>query len=284
MNSFIYHAIMMLEDIGMSVGYPDFHHATVNNDGSKKVYMKICDRIGNRVSIEQNQKMKFMMIFAIFDVYIDSCYPELEGLSFSQKYKNIPSDNDMDLMLGQLFRIAKVIRNSIIHSPSSFEFSNSNLNVEYEFRGTNFFVELSFDALNTFYTAIVMYTKGDLGTGNYFLGIMRYVFSNIISGVSRFSDEFGTELKHPDCGIKIKPYLREVVMNTEYELKDGEVKINVDESKLSEWQGADFYIERNGEDFLVPIEALRSDLTIEEASLMSKWRYEGSFPPLNKNL
>jgi len=158
------------------------------------------------------------------------------------------------------------------------------INVEYEFRGTNFFVELSFDALNTFYTAIVMYTKGDLGTGNYFLGIMRYIFSNIISGVSRFSDEFGTELRHPDCGIKIKPYLREVVMNTEYELKDGEVKINFDESKLSEWQGADFYIERNGEDFLVPIEALRSDLTIEEASLMSKWRYEGSFPPLNKNL
>ncbi|SEA80728.1 hypothetical protein [Marinobacterium iners] len=284
MNSFIYHAIMMLEDMGMSVGYPDFHHATVNNDGSKNVHMKICERIGNRVSIEQNQKMKFMMIFSIFDVYIDSCYPELEGLSFLQKYKNIPSDNDMDLILSQLFRIAKLIRNSIIHSPSSFEFSNSNLNVEYKFRGTNFFVELSFDALNTLYTAIVMYTKGDLGSGNYFLGIMRYIFSNIISGISRFSDEFGTELKHPDCGIKIKPYLREVVMNTEYEVKDGEVKIKFDESKLSDWQGADFYIERNGEDFLVPIEALGTDLTIEEAGLMSKWRYEGSFPPLNKNL
>lgn len=284
MKSFIYHAIMMLEDMGMSVRYPDFHHATINNDGTKKVHMEICDRIGNRVSIEQNQKMKIIMIFTILDAYIDSCYPELEGLSFSQKYKNIPSENDMDLMLSQLFRIAKVIRNSIIHSPSSFEFSNGNLNVEYEFRGTNFFVELSFDALNAFNTAIVMYTKRDLGSGNYFLGIMRYIFGNIISGVCRFSDEFGTDLKHPDCGIKIKPYLREVVMNTEYDLKNGEVKINFDESKLSEWQGADFYIERNGEEFLVPIEALRPDLTIEEASLMSKWRYEGPFPPLNKNL
>jgi hypothetical protein len=40
---------MMLEDMGMSVRYPNFHHSTVNNDGSKKVYKEVCGIIGNRV-------------------------------------------------------------------------------------------------------------------------------------------------------------------------------------------------------------------------------------------
>lgn len=283
MNSFIYHTLIMLEDMGMSVEYPEIRHVTLADDGTNRVHISLVDMIGNRVSIEQNQVMKFMMMFTVLDFYIDSEYPELEGLSFSQKYRSIHSDNDTGLMLRELFRIAKVIRNSLVHSPSSFEITGNHLSVNYEFRDTRFGVEISLKALSNFYTSLVMYTKGDLGHGNYFLGVMRSVYNNILAGVSYFSDEFGDQLNATPHGLKIKPYVREVVMNPAYDINDGKVQINFTERNIPEWQGVDFYIDHRGNEVLVPIEALRADLTIDETDILNNWKYESSFPPLKKD-
>lgn len=282
MNSFITHTLMMLEDMGMSIRYPDIRHVTFSDDGTSTVHMSFCCMTGNRVSIEHNQQMKFMMIFTVLDFFIDTKYPELEGLSFAQKYRQIPCDNDKELILRELYRVAKVIRNSIVHSPSSFDMSGNNLNVDYQFRSTDFSLKISFDALMYFYTSLVMFSKGDLGDGNYFLGIIRSLYSNVVSGIVCFSDEFGSQLNMPSDGLKIKPYVREIVMHPDYEVEDGQVKIKFNERNTPEWQGMDFYIEYNGVGILVPIEALRSDFTIGEQDLINNWRHSHPFPPLKK--
>ena len=282
MNSFIIHTLMMLEDMGMSVRYQDIRHVTISEDGTSTTHLEFCCMTGSRVSIEQNQTMKFMMMFTVLDFYIDTKYPNLEGSSFSQKYKRIPHDNDNELMLREIFRVAKVLRNSLVHSPSSFEISSGHLNVNYQFRDTEFFVKMSLDAQRDFYTSIVMYTKGDLGQGSYFLGVMRSVYKSAFSGIVCFSDEFGRQLSHPSEGLEIKPYVREVVMNPDYDVEGGQVKIKFSDRSSPEWQGMDFYIEHNGNDILVPKEALRSDLTISELDLVNNWRHDSAFPPLRK--
>jgi len=283
-SSFIHHTLMMLEDIGMSVKYPDIRHVKVNEDGGFNRHLSFCCMTGTRVSIEQNQQMKFMMMFTLLDFYIDSNYPDLEGKSFAKKYKNLPSESDFDLMLRELFRIAKVIRNSLVHNPSSFKISDGNLDISYQFRETDFVVKMSVDALSSFYTSLVMYTKGDLGKGNYFLGVMRSIYKNILDGIFCFSDEFNRELNTPSIGLKIKPHVREIFMNPEYVIKGSQVHMKVANIAAPEWQGSDFYIEYNGNEVLVPMEALGEDLNIDEAELMKSWKYESLFPPIRKNL
>lgn len=274
----------MLEDIGMSVKYPDVRHVTFNSDGSSTVHMSFCDMIGTRVSIEQNQPMKFMMMFTLLDFYIDSNHVGLEGSSFAHKYRNLPSEGDYDLMLRELFRIAKVIRNSLVHKSSSFRVLDGVLDVRYEFKGTDFGVKMSADSLSNFYTSLVMYIKGDLGQGNYFLGIMRSIYKSITDGISYFADEFGGSPNTPSPGLKIKPYVREIFMNPEYVLKDDHVQINITERNTPEWQGIDFYIEHNREKILVPEEALGPGLTIHIVDLLNDWKYESSFPSIRQDL
>jgi len=99
MNQFIYHTLMMLEDAGMSVRYPRISHITLDEDGKSTMQMHSFCMSGRRVSIEQNQQMKFMMLFALLDFYVDATYPDMEGKSYRQKYKNFPSCGDFDLIL-----------------------------------------------------------------------------------------------------------------------------------------------------------------------------------------
>lgn len=282
MSQFIQHTLMMLEDAGMSIRYPEIRHVTLEENGKSTMHMHFSSMLGRRVSIEQNPQMKFMMIFALLDFYVDATYPEMEGKSYAKKYKSLPTSGDFDLILCQLFRVAKVMRNALVHNPSSFSISDGHLNVSYNYKNTDFSVKMSLEALTDFYTVIIMYIKGDMGKGGYFLGIARSIYRNVFVGIKNFSDEFGSSLKEPSAGIKIKPYVRQMFVNPQHEIKEGLVRVVIPEKQIQEWEGMDFYISYNGDDFLIPSEALGDDLSISEHDLVSNWKREGRFPQVKK--
>lgn len=123
-----------------------------------------------------------------------------------------------------------------------------------------------------------MYIKGDMGKGSYFLGIVRSIYWDFLAGTNSFSDELGNSLEEPSVGIKIKPYVRQVFVNPRHEIKDGLVRILIPQRKMSEWEAMDFYISHNGDDFLIPHEALADDFSISEHDFMIDWKREGRFP------
>src|SRR3546814_3073119 len=102
------------------------------------------------------------------------------------------------------------------------------------YRNTNFSVNISPSVLNDFYTAVVMYIKGDMGKGSYFVGIVRSIYWNFLAGTNSFFDEFGNSLEESTVGIKIKPYVRQIFVNPRHEIKDGLVRILIPERKVSE--------------------------------------------------
>lgn len=171
-----------------------------------------------------------------------------------------------------------MIRNALVHNPSSFNISAGCVNVNYKHKKTNFSIKISSEILEDFYTAIVMYIKGDMGQGNYFLGIMRSIYANVLAGIRGFSDEFGSTLEKPSSDIKIKPHVRQIFSNPPYEISDGIVCIDIPEKNLQKWEGIDFYISYNGDDFLIPMEALSEDLSIAECDFINNWKREGYFP------
>lgn len=233
---------------------------------------------GKRVSIEQNPQMKFMMLFALLDFYVDATYPDMEGKGYREKYKNLPAQGDFNLILRQLFRVAKVIRNALVHNLSSFAIADGHVNVDYKRGKEHFSLKMSMEAFTDFHTAIVMYIKGDMGKGNYFLGIMRAIYANILAGITHFNDEFGSTLEQLSAGIRMKPCVRQVVLHPPYETSGGVLRFAIAERQIPAWEGMDLYIVHNGEEFLIPREALDEDLSIAERDLIADWKREGSFP------
>ncbi|UPG89495.1 hypothetical protein L2Y96_19175 [Luteibacter aegosomaticola] len=274
--NFIQHSLMLLEDAGMSVDYPEVDWIRANEARS----LFATSRPGRRVLLEQNQHMKLMMVFSVLDFHIDVTYPDMEGKSFRQKYKSIPSDDDYDLMFRELFRVAKVMRNSLVHNSSSFSIVDGYIDINYSHNKTPYRVRMTLDAVGSFYTAIVMYLKSDLGDGPYFLGIMRSIYSNFVAGIEIFSDEFTSELLVPPEGIKLNPYRRVVRYRSEHQVSDGLARILVRGRVCGPMESADFHIVHGNVDYLVPLEALSDDLSIGEYELIRNWKYVGTFPPL----
>lgn len=275
---FICHTLMMLQDAGMSFGYPKICYITLNEEGKSMERSHISYIQGRQVSIEQNPQMKFLMLFTLLDFHVDASYPDLEGKSYRQKYLKIPSKGDYNLILRQLFRIAKVIRNALIHNPSSFTIANGNVSVNYIRDKQHFSLKMSREAFKDFHTAIVMYVKGDIGKGSYFLGIMRSVYESILFGITQFNDEFGCVLEKPMTGITIKQRGRQIVLHPVYETYGGALRFPSVACQISEWEGMDFYFIHNGTEYLVPREALDKNLSITEDNLIANWKREGHYP------
>lgn len=279
-RSFIDHTLKLLEDAGLSVRYPEVRHVMQEPGGT--IRMHSCFFVdaasGRRASIEQNLQMKFMMVFGLLDFYLDSCHLGLEGKSFRQKYLCLPAQGDYDLMLRQLFRITKLIRNALIHNPSSFMSANGWLDVSYHFRGTEFSIKISHDALVYLQTAICMYVKGDMGKGSYFLGIMRSTYRNMVDGIQTFSDDIGGALEIPSHGVALQTIVREIHVNPRCETNGGRIRFLVPKRKKSAWEGWDFYVHRQGNEYLVPMEAMDEGFSMDEQILIRDWKREGSFP------
>lgn len=274
MNRLTNQTLLLLEDAGMEVRYPEIRHVT--SDGM--THMSYSCMAGRRVNIEGNLHMKFMMLFTLLDFHLDTTYPDMEGKGYVEKYKDLPRQSDYDLILSQLFRIAKVIRNALVHNHSSFCIENDGIKIDYKRPKHHFILNISWNAFNEFQTAIVMYIKGDMGKGNYFLGIMRSIYSKILAGITQFNDEFDDALIHPAAGIKLKTRVREIMLNPVYETNGEEINFPTARRKLQDWEGLDIYIIQKNEEFLIPLEALDENLSITKINLFDNWKREGSFP------
>lgn len=278
MSVFIHHTLMMLEDAGMSIKYPEVRHVTLDEDGNGKMHAYHSLIQGRRVSVEQNQQMKFLMLFTLLDFHVDASYPELEGKGYREKYESLPVQGDYNLILRQLFRVAKVIRNALVHNHSSFVISDGQISVDYKRGKHHFCLNMSWDAFKDFHSAIVMYVRGDMGKGSYFLGIMRSMYASVLAGITQFNDEFGSAFDQPTAGIKMKRHVRQIVLHPPYEICGDALRFPSAARQIAEWEGMDLYFVRSGEEFLVPREALDEDLSITEHDLIAGWKREGHYP------
>lgn len=277
MSSYIHHSLMLLEDAGLAVNYPVFRKVIFDEQGVGNMPMSFSCRVGRRVSIENNIKLKLMVIFSIFDFYIDEKHPPISGESFAYKYKNLPSENDNELILKELFRLWKLIRNALTHQSSALSFEDENLNVLYEFKGRTFQLKMLVHSLDALITLTLMYSKGLICNDLYSGGIVRSIYSNIISGIEILSDEFSSEIVNIDNPLKMNPYIREVFVNYEYSFDVGCFYFKKPEV-ITKGIAIDFCFERDGKIYIVPVEALDSSFSITEEELKKYWEYTGKLP------
>lgn len=268
----------------MEDNYPAITPITISSDQKFHLWGNFHMQAGPRsICIEKNQHIKFLIIFSLLDVYIDSKYPYLEGESFAKKYIKLPQENDYDLMLKELYRIARFIRNTLVHSPSSFLVDSATLTINYKHKAKQHYLEMSSDALSYFYTALIMYIKQDMANHSYFLGIMRSRYAKVKAGITNFNDGFNGDLLNPNSSFALQCSQRDIYLQPPYKIENNQLRIVSKLRKPCKNTGVDFYLKLDGKDYLIPKESMQNDLTIDMEQL-SSWRYLGTFPHIPEDL
>ena len=278
MHPFIEKTFVMLNELQINMQYPTYNPIHFNGKYEIHEINDIMDFYTGSISIEKIPQMKFLMFFTLIDFYIDINY-QLEGKSFAQKYRKLPKNNDEQLILSQLYRIAKLIRNTLVHNPSSFLLEDEKLNINYQYKKTNFSINLSSKILSYFYTALIMYIKGDLGKGPYFLGIIRDIYKKIISGISNFKDDSKYDLKSAKKDFTIYSGHRNLYINPSYQERNNVIYfLQPKPEKIKNIHGDIYFILRNKE-YLIPLEVISNQLTLRSDELQS-WLRVGTYPAI----
>lgn len=282
MNPYISHTLMMLEDAGMRVSYPDFRKVIFDSDGIANMSMKIFTANSRRVSIEGNINLKLLIVFTLLDFYIDEKYPSICGRSYAQKYRKLPKKNESEIILKEVFRIWKMIRNALIHESSSLTFKDGQLAVNYEYKASKDFPSVNYQltisniSLDSLFTTTLMYVKNQIGNDKYSKGIVSYLYSNILAGIDVFTDEFGNKLTDVSSVLKLTPYVREIYFNHMYNNNAG--YYTFEKPAYTPNYPIDFYVEINKKKYIIPSEALDENFSISQSEIISAWEVTGKLP------
>lgn len=278
MSHFVYHTLMLLEDSGMKIESPRRRHSILNGH-ERVIRLETASFVdGRRVSLEQNQEVKFLNLFSLLDFYVDSNHQEMEGLDYTKKYKNLPKGGDFNLILSQIYRLGRLFRNAYVHNRKQVTLDKDFITIDYNRAKHKNFIKISHSAWSKLLTLIVMYLKQDLGSGEYFLGRVRSYYSLMIQGIESYSDDFGTNLEPASAGVKCSIAAR-CIHYTSTTIVDRElIRIGDQLPEVIDGEGIDFYFTLGDNEFLVPLEALNDDLSISIADLHAKWKKPAHFP------
>lgn len=279
MHVIIENGLKFLKQTNFKLLIPEY--ATISIQDDKKI-VNFCteDKI-NQNNIEKIQLFKIITIFALFDFFIDLKSPNTLGKSFKAKYQNLPSSNDAEIILKQTFRLAKIIRNSFIHNLSNLQQLEDPLTIDYTFNNTNFKLTISDHGLTLFNSIIYLFLSEINGEKEYFSGLIRSMYNDMKSEISQFQDEFGSTLSNTTNGIKLGYGARDTLLNPIYTNNENNIicKNIVNVKNLG---NLDLFIKIDGEDFLIPSEALDENKSITLSEIREKWGYTFNHPFFSK--
>lgn len=140
------------------------------------------------------------------------------------------------------------------------------------------------NSLDDFYTLIVMYVKGDLGSGEYFLALAREIYERLRSGVRNLADDISSNLPVPSGTRRIRSKRRNIVINHHYEIQNSIIIFDEYRVDFPEWEGADFFIEVDNQKLLIPNEVLDSNNEIRVDTAKREWPAINQFTLVSENL
>jgi len=212
-----------------------------------------------------------MILFGIFDTYLDTKYPALQGKSFKQKHDHLPAGSNIEIIQKSFFRIYKLIRNAITHSADKVNYSNGATTINYTFSGSHFELQINDDNLLKLYTATLLLidSKIDENRGDYFKeGLLKWYY-----------DSISPALINDDCSFDFLPTIvplhpmRDIIINSEFSVE--EEKIIIKNSEFPKNTIRDFAIEYLGECYVIPQEHLCHHAIYTDD--LPRWKADSSY-------
>lgn len=275
-NNFIKQTIDMLFKSDIKIHIPSFNKVELN--GEKRTLFLEVKEFVNQTKLEDNLIFCSMIFFTLIDTYIDIQYPYLEGDSFRKKYLKLPSTNDKEIIIREIYRILKIIRNATIHSRNSIELKDGNNLVVGYIRGINnkstyFELSISKFGLELIYTLILLYLDQGKYCDAHQLGLLRTIYDDILSNISKISDDIDNKnLINLSSRIRLNRIQRYVILNPDYIIDSDKGIIEIHKSKFQD-DAIDYIIQYEDNRYIIPDEIL-SEKGIIKITDMKEWILE----------
>ena len=122
------------------------------------------------------------------------------NLSFAAKYKKLPEDSACEKVIKGVFRILRILRNSLIHNIESVNFLDDRINFFTEKES----LEMEKDAIKILNFIVWYSTKNDLSM-YYNELVMINAYNKLRANIIEINDIFNTQLISPphECRISI---------------------------------------------------------------------------------
>lgn len=269
-QDFIKQTLKLFEGSDVRLHFPEIMAMEIGSRGVKKLKICFCDKIGGNTPIQGNIAFLIMLYFTIVDTYIDTIVPHLEGASFSRRYCGLNGHTDKQIILSQVYRMLKILRNSAIHSRNSLSINNEIITVSYRFRNTSFKLNISQLGIELIGTVVIYLATKRLQPEAYTEALIRTFYEDIMKEMTGIEDEFGTSLEPISQEIKLKRGTRINIENPGVVSNNVSIKFSVP-GLHAMGQGSsnyDFLLSMDGVKYLIPAEVLDENGEIHREQLV----------------
>lgn len=228
----------------------------------------------------QSFLLNLSMAFMALDIYVDSNIPTLEGKSFAEKIRELNNlSGDLNRILSNIFRIFKLMRNAITHNASSIALNQQTIEIDYQFRGTQYILKGNKKILDYLSTIVFMYINDFTTTYREEVCIKSF-YSELLKELHKFNDDFGGQLESlsslGDQFVFEKLTRRyKINLTTDYYCIEGnQVCFSNNYYRVHEqeqaYYGADFLIGFARAQYLIPYEVIENNAI--SLSNIQKWK------------
>lgn len=266
-ESFIKQTTEMLSSSNIRIHQPEIRNVIYQDDGVPMVSGSYGDHLFGRSNLADNLILQLMLFFGIIDAKIDTIYPALEDERFNKKYNALPQNNDFEVILKELYRMLILLRNASVHNKEALSIHNNEIVCT---SGIKEFT-LTRLGLEFIYTVVFLIINPLTTNQEYNLGILRRYYDEIITNVIVFKDANGEGLSDISNEIRLQFVVRYEIKNPTYSLDENTLTIFKPYDTGSKNYGTDYFIHIEGQDYVVPSEALNPLNNISKKDLQL-WR------------
>ena len=264
---------------------------------TKEIYVST---VNHKTPISESWVAINLIIFALYDGYLEDKYNLNEGDSFRAHYEGLPTNDMLEIIYKYCYRIIKLIRNAVQHNLSNIVIQQNIYKIKYQYGQTIFGMEITFEGLNYLYTLILNIVQNRImGLPNFYLnqgfkeGIFYTQYIKMTKEISNFSDDISTNLIPVHASLQLRDIYRSFVRNPiileensdEIIFKHHEKNMTVDENNVSYQYSTDYVYK----EYLLPqelgelikpeetdIQKIYSNIKIKfnKKDLLDKWKIQ----------
>lgn len=264
---------------------PELRGAKYNDDETREVKIdlgEVC--YGRTVQVSNNWIVENMLVFSLYDGYLEEKYALPEGQAFRQRYLSLPGSTDKERLEKNCYRLIKLMRNAILHNLSKIVVSDKGYNINYNNQKNQAIqLEISQKAVRFLYTILLtlVQNKKLIKTKGHWESLLYSYYHEMEKGIVSLQDDIAAAGLLPLQDQHI--YLN---FASRYQVQNPIVMEDTPEGLVFKGFGkhpieiSDYYLMWNGEAYIIPEEIMEATENKEQLRISTElfgelWRREG---------
>jgi len=253
-NEFIEQTLKILKYTDISIRFPEIRNVTL--EGDKRTMHMFLEGSSGGLRIKDNFILQVMIFFGLIDAHIDLHNPDMEGAGFLTKYKKLSAGNDYSIMIKEIFRLLRILRNSAIHSRTAISVDNNKIEAATD----DSKLHLRIAGLELIYTFVMLLIKESNSSEEHKTSLLRTYFDDIRKAIILLQDPLGNNFADISKAPRLKRGVRYRVQNPVYKI-DGVsqtllIKKHVLKDSEAEYADYEYVLKIDNTSYLIPNEIL----------------------------